>query len=108
MDTLAPDMPSRRCLITLKFNYQDILSRSQVSQEKSRNVKASKISVYLCDNYPIPRKYTKILLREYRVCANLQHAVSPIDIDLEQMAAIQKRHAEMLRVAFACLFPVLR
>ena len=100
-------MPSRRRLITLKFNDQDTLSRSQVSQEKSRNVKTSKISVYLCDKYAIPRKYIKISLREYRACANLQHVVSPIDIDSGQMAAIQKCLAEMLRVAFACLFPVL-
>ena len=30
-------------LITLKFNHRETLSRSQVSQEKSRNVKTSKI-----------------------------------------------------------------
>ena len=36
-------------LITLKFKRRDTLSRSQESQEKSHNVKTSKISVYLCD-----------------------------------------------------------
>ena len=69
MDILAPDMRSRRRLITLKFNHRDTLSRSPVSQEKSHNVKTSKISVYLCDKYAILRKYTKISLREYRAIA---------------------------------------
>ena len=42
-------------------------------------------------------------------CANiellhLQHTVSPIDTTLGQMAVIQKRLAQMLRVAFAYFF----
>ena len=73
-DTLAPDMRSRRRLITFKFNYRDTLSHSQVSQEKSHNVKTSKISVYLCDKYAIPLKYTKISLREYRDIALATHS----------------------------------
>ena len=46
-------------------------------------------------------------------CANiellhLQHTVSPIDTALGQMVVIQKRLAQMLRVAFAHLFQVLQ
>ena len=37
---------------------------------------------------------------------HLQLAVLPIEIALGQMAAIQKRLAHMLLVAFAYLFPV--
>ena len=36
---------------------------------KSNNVKTSKTSVYLSDKYAIPRKYTKISLREYQAIA---------------------------------------
>ena len=39
---------------------------------------------------------------------HLQHTVLPIDTALGQMAVIQKRLAQMLRVAFAYLFQVLQ
>ena len=59
--------------------------------------------------YAINMQYHANTLKSH--CANiealhLQHAVSPIDIALRQMAAIQKRLAQMLRVAFGYLFPV--
>ena len=57
MDTLALDMQSHRCLITVKSNHRHTLACSQVSQEKSLNAKTSKISVYLCTKHAIPRKY---------------------------------------------------
>ena len=62
-------MRSHRRLIPVKFNHRDTLARSQVFHEKSHNEKTSKLSVYLCGKYAIPRKYTKISLREYRATA---------------------------------------
>ena len=56
VDTLALHMPSRKRLIIVKFNHRDTFARSQVSQDKKHNIKTSKISVYLCDKYSIPRK----------------------------------------------------
>ena len=96
-------MRSHRRLITVKFNHGDTLARSQVSQEKSHDVKRSKISVYA-----INTQYYANTLKPH--CANieplhLQYAVSPIDIALGQMAAIQKRLTQMLRVALAQHIP---
>ena len=59
--------------------------------------------------YAINTQYHAATLKSH--CTNieplhLQHAVSPIDIALGQMAAIQKRLALMLCVAFAYLCPV--
>ena len=56
-------MRSHRRLITVKLNHRDTLARSQMSQEKNNGVKTSKISVYLCAIYAIPRKYYHALKR---------------------------------------------
>ena len=62
--------------------------------------------------YVINKQYHANTLKKSH-CANikllhLQHTVSPIDTALGQIAVIQKRLAQMLRVAFAYFFQVLQ